>query len=119
MRGSRSRARRRPARRDHPGRTRQPVLRVPRADRVPRAVNGAVNEFVRRDLRAAAIPWLVSRVLVGGALAIARYGFGELKGVERPVQLDQGLFAWDAAHYRAIAEHGYGAAEAGLRFFPL
>ena len=25
----------------------------------------------------------------------------------RPVQLDQGLFAWDAAFYRDIAEVGY------------
>jgi hypothetical protein len=36
------------------------------------------------------------------------------------VQLDQGFFAWDAAWYRDIAEHGYdGVDRAGLRFFPL
>ncbi|HUF83842.1 MAG TPA: hypothetical protein VMQ81_04530 [Acidimicrobiia bacterium] len=78
-----------------------------------------MNAFVRRDLRAALVPWLVARALVGGALGVARYGFGELKGVTRPPALDQGLFAWDAAFYRDIAEHGYGAARAGLRFFPL
>jgi len=78
-----------------------------------------VTTFVRRDLRAAFIPWVVARLLVGGALGVARYGFGELEGVRRPVPLDQGLFAWDAAFYRDIAEHGYGAIHAGLRFFPL
>ncbi|MGH9030903.1 MAG: hypothetical protein ACRDY4_04200 [Acidimicrobiia bacterium] len=73
----------------------------------------------RRDLRAAFIPWVVARVLVGGALGLARYGFGDLEGARRPVPLDQGLFAWDAAFYREIAEHGYGALRDGLRFFPL
>src|SRR4029078_4623430 len=34
--------------------------------------------------------------------------------------LGQGLFAWDAAYYRAIAEHGYGdLPKAALRFFPI
>jgi hypothetical protein len=32
----------------------------------------------------------------------------------------QGLFAWDAAYYRDIAEHGYrGVEQLGIRFFPL
>jgi hypothetical protein len=75
--------------------------------------------FVRRDLAAAFVPWVVARVLVVGALGVSRYGFGELEGVRRPVPLDQGLFAWDAAFYRDIAEHGYGAVQEGLRFFPL
>jgi hypothetical protein len=75
--------------------------------------------FVRRDLRAAVVPWAVGRALVVGALGVARYGFGELTGAERPVQLSQGLFAWDAAFYRDIAEHGYGAMRASVRFFPL
>ncbi|MBA2327558.1 MAG: hypothetical protein H0V95_13070 [Actinobacteria bacterium] len=78
-----------------------------------------MREFVRRDVRAALVPWLVARTLVGGALGVARYGFGELEGVRRPPALDQGLFAWDAAFYRDIAEHGYGVPRAGLRFFPL
>ncbi|HEX6310923.1 MAG TPA: hypothetical protein VF152_04805 [Acidimicrobiia bacterium] len=75
--------------------------------------------FVRRDLGAAFVPWVVARVLVVGALGLTRYGFGELEGAVRPVQLDQGLFAWDAAFYRDIAEHGYGAMQETLRFFPL
>lgn len=74
---------------------------------------------MRRDLKAALVPWLVARVLVVGALVVARYGFGELADAVRPVQLDQGLFAWDAAFYREIAEQGYGALSGALRFFPL
>ncbi len=75
--------------------------------------------FVRRDLRAALVPWLVARALVVGALLVARYGVEDLGASMRPVQLDQGLFAWDAAFYRDIAEHGYGAVGGALRFFPL
>ena len=70
----------------------------------------AVREFVRRDLRAALVPWALARVLVVGSLALARFGVDNLEGAKRPVQLGQGLFAWDAAFYREIAEHGYGAA---------
>jgi hypothetical protein len=80
----------------------------------------AVREFVRRDLRAALVPWALARVLVVGSLALTRFGVDHLDGAKRPVQLDQGLFAWDAAFYREIAEHGYGAVGSGaLRFFPL
>jgi hypothetical protein len=80
----------------------------------------AVREFVRRDLRAAVVPWALARVLVVGSLALTRFGVDHLEGAERPVQLNQGLFAWDAAFYRDVAEHGYGAVGSGaLRFFPL
>jgi hypothetical protein len=80
----------------------------------------AVREFVRRDLRAAVVPWALARVLVIGTLALTRFGVDHIEGARRPVQLGQGLFAWDAAFYRDIAEHGYGAVESGtLRFFPL
>jgi len=78
-----------------------------------------VSTFIRRDVRAAFIPWVMARVIVVGALGVARYGFGELEGARRPAALDQGLFAWDAAFYRGIAEHGYGVFREGLRFFPL
>ena len=80
----------------------------------------AVRGFVRRDLRAAVVPWALARVLVVGSLALARFAVDHLKHAERPVQLGQGLFAWDAAFYRDIAEHGYGSVHSGaLRFFPL
>jgi hypothetical protein len=79
-----------------------------------------VRTFVRRDLRAAVVPWAVARVLVVGSLALTRFGVDHLEHARRPVQLRQGLFAWDAAFYRDIAEHGYGAVRSGaLRFFPL
>jgi len=58
-------------------------------------------------------------VLVVASLALSRHLFDEVGRGERPVQLGQGLFAWDAAYYRAIAEHGYGdLPKAALRFFP-
>lgn len=78
------------------------------------------SRFVREDLRAAALPWVTSRTLVVGALVLSRFLFDEIGRSPRPVQLAQGLFAWDAAFYREIAEHGYGALSAeSLRFFPL
>jgi hypothetical protein len=76
------------------------------------------SAFVRRDLRAAIVPWLVARVLVVAALEMARYLVDQLhlKGI---VAASQGLFAWDGAFYRGIAEHGYDSVpRAGLRFFP-
>jgi hypothetical protein len=78
------------------------------------------SAFLRRDLRAAVLPWLVARVLVVGSLAVARSVFADIGSGPRPAQLGQGLFAWDAAFYRDIAEHGYAAVgRPSLRFFPL
>jgi hypothetical protein len=79
-----------------------------------------VSTFVRRDLRVAVVPWVLARVLVVMALALSRHLFDEIGAPPRPVQLGQGLFAWDAAFYRDLAEHGYRAVGQGsLRFFPL
>ncbi len=69
-----------------------------------------------RDLRVAVVPWVLARVLVLGTLVAYRL---VETGAARPIPLRQGLFAWDAAFYRGIAEHGYGAAQESLRFFPL
>ena len=78
------------------------------------------SRFVRDDLRAAVAPWAVARVLVVGALLLSRHLYDEVGRDPRPVQLGQGLFAWDAAFYREIAEHGYAALpNSALRFFPL
>lgn len=75
---------------------------------------------MRRDLRVAAVPWALARVLVVASLALSRHLFDQIGAPPRPVALGQGLFAWDAAFYRAIAEHGYRAVGHGsLRFFPL
>ena len=78
----------------------------------------ALKRFAREDLSAALAPWLVSRAIVLLALAAARYIFGEIGSGPEPAALSQGLFAWDAAFYRDIAEGGYNAvAHSGLRFF--
>jgi hypothetical protein len=78
------------------------------------------TRFVRDDLRAALIPWLVARAIVGAALAMARFSDDQIGKHPGPVQLRQGLFAWDAAFYRDLATHGYtGLSRAALRFFPL
>ncbi|HZP29167.1 MAG TPA: mannosyltransferase family protein [Acidimicrobiia bacterium] len=75
---------------------------------------------LRRDVRAAVVPWLVARFLVVGALAVARFVDDQIGRGPRPVPLGQGLFAWDASFYREIALHGYGPLpKASLRFFPL
>lgn len=74
----------------------------------------------RVDARVAIVPWLVSRVLVLAALYGARHLYDDLGRLPRPVQLGQGLFAWDGAFYRHIAEDGYReVGRASLRFFPL
>lgn len=76
-------------------------------------------QFVR-DLRVAVVPWAIARVLVVASLALSRHLFDEIGRRPRPVQLGQGLFAWDAAFYRAIAEQGYDSLpREALRFFPL
>jgi hypothetical protein len=71
------------------------------------------------DTRAALLPWLLARVVVGATLALGRFSVNNIGVQRRPVALGQGLFAWDAAFYRAIAEHGYDRAGGSLRFFPL
>jgi hypothetical protein len=78
------------------------------------------TRFVARDLRVAAVPWVVARVVVAAALGVARFADDQVGARPRPVQLHQGLFAWDAAFYRDLAAHGYpGLPHAALRFFPL
>jgi hypothetical protein len=82
-----------------------------------------LSELLRRlpsDLRAALPGWIVARVAVALGALVALVVADELLGEARPIQLEQGLFAWDAAFYRDIADFGYGAvAQEGLRFFPL
>jgi hypothetical protein len=78
------------------------------------------TRFVQSDLRAALVPWLVARVVVGFALGFAHFIDDQVGRLPRPVQLHQGLFSWDAAFYRDLARHGYvGLPHAALRFFPL
>ena len=71
-------------------------------------------------LRAALPGWLAGRALVAAAWGVALVLVEiRLDGVE-PVTMAQGLFAWDGAYYRDIAEGGYDAVErGGIRFHPL
>lgn len=74
----------------------------------------------RADLRAALPGWVAGRVLVAVAWVVV-LGIVEwrLDGI-RPVTTAQGLFAWDGAYYRDIAERGYDGVEPGaVRFHPL
>jgi hypothetical protein len=71
-------------------------------------------------LRAAAPGWVLARIGVALGFVVAYVGADKLTPGALPLQVDQGLFAWDAAFYRDIADYGYqGVAEEGLRFFPL
>lgn len=83
-------------------------------------MRAAFRRFVTEDLAPAFAPWLVARVVVVGALALARYVFNEIGSGRRPGALVDGLFAWDGQHYRQIAELGYqGSPFGNVRFFPL
>jgi hypothetical protein len=72
-------------------------------------------------LRVAVVPWVLARVVVLGALAVAH----ELATRGRPsaavvARVHEGLLGWDAGWYEAIARHGYaGSGHESLRFFPL
>jgi hypothetical protein len=78
----------------------------------------------RPHLIVAVPPWIVARLLVLGALAVAHFLVNNLHVHDPAVvaQVHQGLFAWDAGFYRGIAEHGYGFGAVhhdAVRFFPL
>ena len=77
---------------------------------------------VRRAVLVALPPWFASRALTGLALWVAWLRHGHhfpVSGHGAPGAT--GVWAWDGAWYRSIAEHGYaGQAHAhGERFFPL
>jgi len=84
----------------------------------PPATRPAIS--VAADLRLVAGPWLLTRALALGSLALSRRIWDEVGSGARPAALVQGLFAFDGAFYRDIAAGGYGAVpHSGLRFFPL
>jgi hypothetical protein len=69
--------------------------------------------------RAVVGPFVVSRVLVVGALVVTRHVLSTLH-VSAAARQQASLLGWDAGWYRDIARHGYGGiAREGLRFFPL
>jgi hypothetical protein len=77
---------------------------------------------VRRALLVAIPPWLVSRALAAVALWVCwlRNGDGFPVSGHGAVGAT-GIWAWDAAWYRSIADHGYAGqlSPHGERFFPL
>ena len=79
------------------------------------ARGGAVD-----TLRAVAVPVLVGRALVLGALALARYLADHTHPAASVVlRVHEGLLGWDAGWYRDIAAGGYASLpREGLRFFP-
>jgi hypothetical protein len=80
----------------------------------------ATTDFVRRDLRVAALPWVVARVLVVCSLWLSRFLDDRLVPRRHAGAPGLGLFIYDGDWYRNIAEHGYAELpKQGLRFFPL
>jgi hypothetical protein len=73
------------------------------------------------SVRAAAVPWVVGRFVVIGALALARYLSGHIHPTAAVVtRAHEGLLGWDAGFYRDLALKGYaGLPRPALRFFPL
>jgi hypothetical protein len=80
-----------------------------------------IRRYLRDEALLAALPgWVLARVLVGAGFVVALVASDELRPHNRPLQIHQGLFAWDAAFYRDLADYGYHhVAREGLRFFPL
>ena len=73
----------------------------------------------RRDLVAVLPAWIVARLLVAGTMLGVRLYVDHLHDGNRPLQVGQGLLAWDGAWYRSLVESGYpGPAPEGIRFFP-
>ncbi len=66
--------------------------------------------------------WLLARLIVVGALGLARVTVRTVRPGNPAAlhRVQEGLLVWDAGWYRAIAAHGYAAAGLqSLRFYPL
>ncbi len=61
--------------------------------------------------------WLTGRAVFVVGWLLARWTWGVWSDV-RPLQLDQGLLAWDGSWYRDLVVNGYGATAGAIRFFP-
>lgn len=73
------------------------------------------------SLRAALVPYVVARLVVGGALGMAHFVVDRTHPMAPGVaaRVHQGLLGWDAGWYETIAGHGYAAlGRESLRFFP-
>ncbi|HWC11295.1 MAG TPA: mannosyltransferase family protein, partial [Acidimicrobiales bacterium] len=96
-------------------------LRGPNAVDGPAATGGKWLR-VRADVAAALPGWVVARVVVLGALAVAHVVAArvDLRLPGYSERLSRGLLAWDGRWYLDIAREGYEALpDESLRFFPL
>lgn len=75
---------------------------------------------LRVDLVAVLPAWVLARLLVFAGFVLANTLSDGLVLEPEPVQLDEGLGAWDGTFYRDIAEYGYESLPLeAVRFFPL
>ena len=85
----------------------------------------AVRTFVARGvgpLGAVAVPFVVARIIVLSALALAHLVLSRTHPNAPGVafRVHQGLLGWDAGFYESIARFGYQPlGHQALRFFPL
>ncbi len=93
------------------------------AGSAPTAWEGVRREWGRlpEPLREAALPFVVARVVVAGALGLAHFivdrTHPSTPGVAARVH--EGLLGWDAGWYESIARQGYAPlGHQSLRFFP-
>jgi hypothetical protein len=93
-----------------------PAVTGHRADRPPTSGVTAASWAVKASI----IPWMVARVVVGVALAVAhQLAAGHHISATAAARVHEGLLGWDAGWYESIARQGYaGAGHQSLRFFP-
>jgi hypothetical protein len=82
---------------------------------------GSRRDAVLWVVRVSVVPWIVARLVVGVALAVAhQLATSDDLSAAATVRVHQGLLGWDAGWYESIARQGYwGAGHDSLRFFPL
>jgi hypothetical protein len=76
---------------------------------------------MRQAVREAVLPYLLARVVVLGALALAHFIVDRTHPAAAGVaaRVHEGLLGWDAGYYKTIARVGYAPlSREGLRFFP-
>jgi hypothetical protein len=84
-------------------------------------VIGAVRRRLPEPLLEAVLPFVVARVIVLGALGLARFIIDRVHPSTPGViaRVHEGLLGWDAGYYETIARVGYAPlGRQSLRFFP-
>jgi hypothetical protein len=82
---------------------------------------GSLARRAQRPLQTALLPYVVARVVVLGALALAHFVIDRTHpDAATAARVHQGLLGWDAGWYQTIAHLGYAPlGREGVRFFPL